>query len=308
MCDNNTIDNNTDTIIIDPDTLFEKIEKLGKGNFGTVYKVLNKENNKYYALKKIKGKLNNNFIDLQNEITNLSINFQNHKNLVTYFTIFNKKDEIQIITEYCNGGSLQDFITKAGNNYFNEEQLAFICFNVLNGLIYLHSKKKCHRNIRASNILVTSDGCIKLADYGGRVSFRNLNYCGTPYWLAPECIIESDFNNYYSSDIWSLGITLIEIIEGQPPFYNIHPMKALYLIVKSVTSPTLKEGDNNSSVNSNSNSDNNASRSTKYSNELKDFIKCCLIRDPLERPNAKQLLRHEFILKVNLKKSVNLFK
>lgn len=190
---------------------------------------------------------------------------------------YEKDKNIWIVMELCEPGSVADVMIMTKTT-LNEEQIRNIAGAVVLGLDYLHEKKLIHRDIKSGNVLVTTKGEVKVADFGVSAQLSSIHskrdtMIGAPFWIAPEVIKEEPYN--FKADVWSLGISIIEMAEGKPPNSEIHPMRAIFMI-PSKPPPTLKEP-------------------SKWSAEMNDFIAQCLRKNPDERKSAKQLRDHPFV-------------
>jgi len=250
---------------------YHLIEKIGEGAFGSVYYAQEEPSKKECAIKVIDLEAAEEELeDIQEEIRTLSD--CKSEFTVQYYGSILKGTKLYIIMEYLAGKSVAEQLA-AGT--LSEAQVAVICREVLQGLAYLHAQGRIHRDIKAANILISAGGSVKLADFGVSASLTNVTkrytIVGTPYWMAPEVITEAGTD--YRADIWSLGITCIEMVKGSPPYSEMNPVKALVFIPRS--DPPKLEGN--------------------YSAQFKDFVEKCLVKDPAKRATANMLLEHPFI-------------
>ncbi|KAL6048786.1 Protein kinase of the Mitotic Exit Network [Balamuthia mandrillaris] len=251
-------------------------DALGRGGFGTVYKGLNVESGDFVAIKQVSltGIPKEQLSSIMMEIDLLKK--LNHVNIVKYLGFYQTKEYLHIILEFVEGGSLESVLKKFGN--FRESLVGIYIVQVLDGLVYLHEQGVIHRDIKAANILITKEGRVKVADFGvstklgANATVDNAsNVVGSPYWMAPEIIELSGATT--ESDIWSVGCTVIELLTGAPPYFDLAAMPALFHIVEDPC-PPLPEG---------------------ISNALRDFLMQCFQKDPNLRISAKQLLKHRWI-------------
>jgi len=258
----------------DPSLIYKDLKQIGEGSSGTVFKGRS-QNNEKIAIKVIgfKDKTKREAESIQNEI--LMQKTSGHHNIVAYKGAYMKASQLWVVMEYLNGGSLTDLISVCR---MSEPQIAAVCRDIVKALIYVHSMKRIHRDIKSDNILLNMFGEVKLADFGycaqltESVTKRN-SVVGTPYWMAPELIRGQDYST--AVDIWSLGIATLEMAEGEPPYIEYPPLRALFLIATN-GSPGLKEPE-------------------KWSDVFKDFLRLCTITEPENRASAPELLEHPFL-------------
>ncbi|XP_066948008.1 serine/threonine-protein kinase 3 isoform X2 [Macrobrachium rosenbergii] len=262
-----------ESLMRQPEEVFDIICKLGEGSYGSVYKALHKESGQVLAIKQVPIDT-----DLQEIIKEISIMQQcDSQHVVKYYGSYFKDSDLWIVMEYCGAGSVSD-IMRLRKKTLTEEEIATVILDTLRGLEYLHLRRKIHRDIKAGNILLNTQGHAKLADFGvaGQLSdtmAKRNTVIGTPFWMAPEVIQEIGYDCV--ADIWSLGITALEMAEGKPPYGDIHPMRAIFMI-PTKPPPSFREPD-------------------QWQPEFIDFVSRCLVKNPEERATASELLQHQFI-------------
>ncbi|XP_028814510.1 TRAF2 and NCK interacting kinase b isoform X8 [Denticeps clupeoides] len=270
----------------DPAGIFELVELVGNGTYGQVYKGRHVKTGQLAAIK-VMDVTGDEEEEIKAEI-NMLKKYSHHRNIATYYGAFVKKnapgidDQLWLVMEFCGAGSVTDLIKNTKGNSLKEEWTAYICREILRGLTHLHQHKVIHRDIKGQNVLLTENAEVKLVDFGvsaqlDRTVGRRNTFIGTPYWMAPEviaCDENPDATYDFKSDLWSLGITAIEMAEGAPPLCDMHPMRALFLIPRN-PAPRLK--------------------SKKWSKKFQSFIDSCLVKNHNQRPSTEQLLKHTFI-------------
>ncbi|XP_060089790.1 mitogen-activated protein kinase kinase kinase kinase 4 isoform X6 [Heteronotia binoei] len=270
----------------DPAGIFELVEVVGNGTYGQVYKGRHVKTGQLAAIKVM------DVTEDEEEEIKLEINmlkkYSHHRNIATYYGAFIKKsppghdDQLWLVMEFCGAGSITDLVKNTKGSTLKEDWIAYISREILRGLAHLHAHHVIHRDIKGQNVLLTENAEVKLVDFGvsaqlDRTVGRRNTFIGTPYWMAPEviaCDENPDATYDYRSDLWSCGITAIEMAEGAPPLCDMHPMRALFLIPRNPP-PRLK--------------------SKKWSKKFFSFIEGCLVKNYMQRPSTEQLLKHPFI-------------
>jgi len=266
----------------DPEHRYTLLELIGRGSFGRVYKAMDKETGGIVAIKLIPICEEGNEDELKKIIREINLLQQCDSSYVTaYYGSYFKDKRLWIVMEYCSGGSLKRVMTRL-KSPLTEEEISVVCYQVAKGLAHLHSRRLLHRDIKADNILLHSNGLAKLADLGVATMMINSmdkhkTATGSPFWMAPELVCEQEYTTRV--DIWSLGITCIELAEIMPPYANMQTMRALFLIASPETPPPK------------------LTHPEKWSTEFQDFIARCLVRDYNQRASAGELLEHPFLTK-----------
>lgn len=250
----------------DPSTIFYDLRKVGEGASGTVFLGIDKRTRQRVAVKQVAmAELAN----LRNEIALQAMSI--HPNIVSYINTYAKDDVLWVVMEYIDGGPLTEVL--GPSIAFPEPCIAYVCKAMLQGLAFLHRQHRLHRDIKSDNILVDFNGAVKIADFGFAAGLtaeqdKRKSVVGTPYWMAPELIRGMEYDA--KVDVWSLGITAIELADGEPPHLNEPPLRALFLVTTQ-GSPGLQQPE-------------------RWSSKFRHFLRCSLAVDPAKRASSEQLL------------------
>ncbi|KAI9501679.1 kinase-like domain-containing protein, partial [Coemansia spiralis] len=261
----------------DPMLLYRNFVKIGQGASGGVYTAQPVGSPNIVAIKQMNLEKQPKKDLIINEI--LVMRESKHKNIVNFIDSFLHRGDLWVVMEYMEGGSLTDVVT---NNLMSEGQIATVCRETLEGLEHLHSKGVIHRDIKSDNVLLSMNGDIKLTDFGfcaqlTETMAKRTTMVGTPYWMSPEVVMRKEYGP--KVDVWSLGIMAIEMVEGEPPYLNENPLRALYLIATTGT-PKIQNPESLSTI-------------------FRDFLGMALEVNSEKRPNATELLRHPFLQKAD---------
>eukprot|EP01129_Flabellula_baltica_P004523 TRINITY_DN1579_c0_g1_i2.p1 TRINITY_DN1579_c0_g1~~TRINITY_DN1579_c0_g1_i2.p1 ORF type:complete len:338 (+),score=88.13 TRINITY_DN1579_c0_g1_i2:366-1379(+) len=263
---------------VDPLDAYNNFEKIGEGAAGEVFVATYIETGEDVAIKKIE--INPQNIPLL--ITEIAIMKASiHPNIVKYFDSFLVDEEkLWVAMEFMGGGCLTDILEIFSYLQLSEGQISYICRETLKGLLYIHHHHRIHRDIKSDNILLGIDGSIKIADFGYAAQLtqdrdKRTTIVGTPYWMAPELIRGENYDQRV--DVWSLGIMMLEMAEGEPPYMDLPPLRALFFITTKGI-PGLQHPE-------------------KWSEDFRDFLALTITAEPSERPNSEDMLKHEFMKK-----------
>jgi len=259
----------------DPQTLFTEMKKIGEGAAGEIFLTTRVGDTRKLAAKKMT--LNQQNIALMTTEISIMKNSR-HPNVVEYIESYLVRDKLWVIMEYMDGGCLTEILDQFEQMQLSEAQIAYVCSCTLRALSYIHSLHRIHRDIKSDNLLLGTNGDVKLADFGYAAQLtqtkqKRTTIVGTPYWMAPEVIRGQNYDT--KVDIWSLGIMVMEMLEGEPPYMEFPPLRALFLITTKGV-PPLKNPQ-------------------AHSAELQSFLNLCLEKSPDARGSADQLLAHPFM-------------
>jgi serine/threonine protein kinase len=258
----------------DPQEVYSIVRKIGQGASSMVFLVQNKQTHENFALKRMPIRDSDHLAYITNEIHLASLS--NSRNVISYYESYSFNEYLWLIVELMKG-SLAELIQKNAAP-LPEPVISFVCHEVLLALKSMHAASRIHRDIKSANVLLGRSGEVKLGDFGYATQLsedhsKRSTILGTPRWMAPELVTGERYNQ--KVDVWALGIVMIEMAEGEPPYLRDNPMKAMFSIATE-PAPRLKRGGN-------------------WSESFREFVDCCLKKDPRERMTAEELLEHEFI-------------
>ena len=259
----------------EPDVLFPDMKKIGEGAAGEIFLATYSVTHTQVAAKKMTLNQQNTKL-LATEINIMKKS--RHPNIVEYFDSYLKGDKLWVVMEYMDGGCLTEILEQFDNVRLSERQIAYVCACTLRALGYIHSLHRIHRDIKSDNLLLNMRGDVKVADFGYAAQLtqqkqKRNTIVGTPYWMAPEVIRGQTYDT--KVDIWSLGIMTMEMAEGEPPYMEFPPLRALFLITTKGIPPLAHP--------------------EEFSAEMQSFLERCLDKVPDQRGDAQSLLQHPFI-------------